>query len=169
MKLFHYSAKPIVKLRDIDQNDESMWSAIGKPRGLWVSDEDDYGWSQWCKDEDFKDLSKQYKYEVKLRERHNILIMSKDEELISFTEEYKKKEEAPVRLLCLDWAEVGKDYGGVIITPYLWNSRMNTDVMWYYGWDCASGCIWDTSNISTFGKIRTPLGQRRTVGRNGTL
>jgi hypothetical protein len=20
-------------------------------------------------------------------------------------------------------------------------------LMWYYGWDCASGCIWDTSVI----------------------
>jgi hypothetical protein len=42
----------------------------------------------------------------------------------------------------IDWGRVAEQYHGIVIAPYQWSLRL--DLMWYYGWDCASGCIWDT-------------------------
>ena len=46
----------------------------------------------------------------------------------------------------IDWAEVAKDYQGVLITPYLEERRTR---YWYNTWDCASGCIWDTTCMAS--------------------
>lgn len=51
-------------------------------------------------------------------------------------------------VIWLDWAAIGKLYDGIIIAPYLWERRLNGGAMWYYGWDCASGCIWNPRAIS---------------------
>jgi hypothetical protein len=45
----------------------------------------------------------------------------------------------------IDWNKVAEEYQGIIIAPYRWEHRL--DMMWYYGWDCASGCIWDSKAI----------------------
>lgn len=42
------------------------------------------------------------------------------------------------------------------ITPYCWPARMDPDLIWYYGWDCASGCIWDASTIHQVTRITHP-------------
>jgi hypothetical protein len=43
----------------------------------------------------------------------------------------------------IDWEKVQADgYFGMEISPYLWSRRLDGG-MWYYGWDCASGVIWD--------------------------
>lgn len=31
----------------------------------------------------------------------------------------------------------------------MWNLRFHEDFLWYYGWDCASGCFWDPSILET--------------------
>lgn len=43
------------------------------------------------------------------------------------------------------WRDVYKDYQGIFISPYCWASRF--EFMWYYGWDCASACVWDLSAV----------------------
>ena len=48
---------------------------------------------------------------------------------------------------CINWRAVAGDYAGLIITPYQWSRRLEP-YSWYYGWDCASGCIWDPSAIT---------------------
>lgn len=58
------------------------------------------------------------------------------------------------RKLCstyeLDWLKVKQKYQGIIIAPYQWKCRMAQETKWYYGWDCASGCIWDLDCIDEF-------------------
>jgi hypothetical protein len=44
-----------------------------------------------------------------------------------------------------NWERVARDYDGVIISPYQFNRRMT--LMWYYPWDCASGCIWRPTRV----------------------
>ena len=44
----------------------------------------------------------------------------------------------------IDWPKVAEHYSGIEICPYLASRR---DVSWYYGWDVASGCIWDAKGI----------------------
>ena len=49
----------------------------------------------------------------------------------------------------IDWSSTYKNYDGIVIAPYQWNCRYG-DHIWYYTWDCASGCIW---NIDAIEKI----------------
>ena len=41
----------------------------------------------------------------------------------------------------IDYKRVGAAYAGIEISPYLYERRY--DSMHYYGWDVASGCIWN--------------------------
>lgn len=45
----------------------------------------------------------------------------------------------------IDWPRVAERYAGIEICPYQWKHRHS--MMWYYPWDVASGCIWDTSIV----------------------
>ena len=47
----------------------------------------------------------------------------------------------------INWPAVAERYGGILITPYQWSHRMS--LHWYCGWDCASGCVWDLSQIKS--------------------
>lgn len=40
----------------------------------------------------------------------------------------------------MDWPAVQKRYAGLVVAPYLHERR---HVRWYYGWDVASGVLWD--------------------------
>lgn len=42
------------------------------------------------------------------------------------------------------WPLVASLYDGILIPRYLWSIRFRN---WYYGWDCASGCVWNTDVI----------------------
>jgi len=121
-----------------------------KPNGLWVSDEDDFGWRAWTTGEDWGTDSLVYEHLVELWTDANVLLIRNVEELDKFHNAFKARlgpwEHGPPRWL--DWTKVYPRWQGIIITPYLWERRM--DYMWYYGWDCASGCIWDLSAIRTF-------------------
>ena len=46
----------------------------------------------------------------------------------------------------IDWKKVASKYDGIEIVPYQPKARMN--LLWYYGWDIASGCIWNLGNTS---------------------
>ncbi len=46
------------------------------------------------------------------------------------------------------WSGLAKDYAGIIIAPYLYQRRLDGNANWYYGYDCACGCIWDAGAIA---------------------
>ena len=117
-----------------------------KPRGLWVSDESDYGWRQWCEDNQYS--CGKFAYPVQLASHHNILIISSVKELIEFTETFLYDHQWMQQI---DWYRVAKQYDGILISPYLGTFGPDNHLNWYYGWDCASGCIWNPHSI-TLGK-----------------
>ena len=43
----------------------------------------------------------------------------------------------------IDWHRVCARYDGILIAPYLSARRLN--LPWYYPWDCASACVWNSS------------------------
>lgn len=45
----------------------------------------------------------------------------------------------------IDWPKIMKHYAACEINPYLYQRRLES--AWYYGWDCASGCVWDRTAI----------------------
>ena len=52
----------------------------------------------------------------------------------------------------MDWGYLATQYQGLIIAPYLWDLRLFGPA-WYYGWDCASGCIWDLTAVESFSLV----------------
>lgn len=155
MKLIHYSQFKIVQFEDAMQDKRELFGSHVKPHGFWVSDEDDYGWSEWCKDENFHPERQRYHYAVSLAKDANILYLKSVKDIDAFTKQYEyppeKREIIPGQPYDLpqgiNWLEVASHYDGIIITPYQWERRLEMATTWYYGWDCASGCIWKAKAI----------------------
>ncbi len=156
MKLVHFSSNPIKKVYSTPRDEAGFGN---KPNGLWVSDEEDHGWRTWCNDNDYGhgEGAFDHAYEVKLAPNANILYIKNALELLKFTHEYKAK--SPMNgtragvvreyeiVYDIDWPRVMEKYQGIIITPYIWELRLEMLTSWYYGWDCASGCIWDAEAV----------------------
>lgn len=155
MKLIHFSNQAVKLFYDASWRQQPT---AFKPYGLWVSDEDDYGWRKWVADNDYEWATLKYKYEVELKPAANILFICNKSELRLFTDKYKAKSKLNSDLddmpffgktvTDIDWPHVARDYQGIIITPYLWECRLDFHSQWYYGWDCASGCIWSSDAIA---------------------
>lgn len=150
MRLIHYSEEKFeLEPREYDQK-RNRWQA--KPNGLWFSVEGKYDWKSWCLVENFEVPSLFHSYEIVLKPHSRILLIKTQEELFEFTKAY------PLRTLRdadddthqLNWMPVRIKYQGIIIAPYRWDCRLHMDSSWYYGWDCASGCIWDLDAIEKF-------------------
>jgi hypothetical protein len=152
VRLIHYSEKPLGQL----------WSVTGqlvpefqyqKPAGLWVSVEGEDDWKQWCEGAEFEVARLQVKNVIELKPDADILWLRTELQLDEFTKRYgmpglmAKKFPDLFRSLVIDWSRVAKEYQGLVISPYQWSRRMDEFTSWYYGWDCASGCIWDVDAI----------------------
>ena len=149
MRLLHYSAEKIGSLDDRNYN--LLHTFRIKPVGLWVSVVGDCDWKWWCEAENFNLGRLLYAHEVMLKDDANILYLKTAEEVLAF---HKKFPYATVRFCDetyeIDWLKVKKEYQGIIIPEYHWKCRLDYMCSWYYGWDCASGCIWDLSCIKEF-------------------
>jgi hypothetical protein len=146
MLLTHFSAKPLIL--DRSRVHTVYIQKIGmKPAGLWLSDEnDECSWAQWCAGEGFhlENLAHQAVFDVP--EGNGVLWLRTVDELLAFTAKCKASTTEPLlSSFYLDWTYVAKQYKGLIITPYQWELRLCPETSWYYGWDCASGVIWDLS------------------------
>jgi hypothetical protein len=150
MRLIHYSENKIHQLEPIDYK-ETYTLRIGKPHGLWVSVEGEEDWKSWCEKEDYCVEKLRYAHLVTLKSDAKILHLKTPEEIVDFTEKYKRKIiPYNIDFYQISWGKVKKYYQGIIIAPYQWDCRLSSDTAWYYGWDCASGCIWDLSCIEQF-------------------
>lgn len=176
MRLLHYSHSIIEKIVDrkpLDEDPRNFCTGM-KPFGFWVSVEGDYDWEWWCNAENFRTENLQYVYGVTIKENASILHLRTCEEILEFTKEYLVKEEdltfiketygykalKMTNLLDsynINWVRVGSKYNGIIISPYQWDLRLSTETSWYYGWDCASGCIWNTDVIEKVTLVKGPL------------
>lgn len=168
MILEHYSGAPLVwppqDIEQVSHEQDGMW----KPRGLWVSVKGPYDWPWFCNAEDFRPDSMKHCTIIHLSEDANIKLVSGQQELLAFDDEYGV-DWTPVSDLSMrriDWVRVAREYDGVIIAPYVWECRMGdyetvNGVLrktkegrvsdWYYPWDVASGCIWNgTKAIKAF-------------------
>lgn len=112
-----------------------------KPTGLWYAIGS--SWIDWCIGEEFGGIGT-YIYEIELNPNSNILFLDNKEDVFAISKKYKRKDEY-FKHSCLEyvnWAEIMNDYDGIEINPYLNELRLAFDLIWYYGWDVASGCIW---------------------------
>ncbi len=140
LSLTHFSAKPIGKLRDAD------WLKRGgayKPSGLWVSVDGEDDWPSWCEAEGFGLDSLKCQTRITLAPDSNVLLISKLASLDSFHRTFRGARYEGIR-----WKQVADIWDGIIIAPYQYDRRFTDDFSWYYGWDCASGCIWHKRAIA---------------------
>ena len=140
LTLTHYTHLPVdLSERCYEQEDLSPGT---KPIGLWVSVDGPDDWTEWCAAESFGIGS--FPYRVTLRCDHRLLVISSLDEFDEFQKAFGRATYL-ARHCGIAWAEVAERYQGIIIAPYQWARRYSA--FWYYGWDCASGCIWDVSAI----------------------
>ena len=141
-QLIHFGREKLSKVRSVTQDQDPAY----KPRGLWVSveGENSHGWKDWCEAEDWGQSNLVQETEIVLAQNAKVLRLSSATELDDFTNQYGVGSDS---LRGIDWKRVAWQYSGIIIAPYIWERRLESHTMWYYGWDCASGCIWDSSAI----------------------
>lgn len=156
-QLRHFAEKRIEldRSRVYPVADRAGRSPFAKPRGLWISDESQYGWRKWCEEEQFRLGALSHEHEVTLAVgTQPLLLLTTAAQVLGFSMRYGYQEDYGTRGQAfeiehtgIDWAAVREDFAGVFITPYQWELRFELD--WYYGWDVASGCVWNLSVIDS--------------------
>lgn len=134
-----------------------------KPCGLWYGF--DGSWAKWCAGNKFKS-GKRF-YEVGL-DTSRILKIENINQFEAFEKEYvcdsifdRIFKEMGVKVStinpfmarafgpsAIDWPRLKTQYAGIEINP--WMHTKHLESIWYYGWDCASGVVWDVSAINHF-------------------
>ena len=144
-----FRSEPLSRVVSKDQRDEPGF----KPQGLWVSVDD--AWKKWCLGAQFDLLSLERSYEVTLAASCTLLCLGSPRELQTFTARWTAHgpESYPSRYRSINWRGVAEKHDGILIDPYLWGCRFDEQTFWYYGWDCASGCIWRAEAIEKIVKL----------------
>ena len=123
-----------------------------KPKGLWYSCNEE--WKEWVMFEmpNWWE-SYNFKYNIQVNLNSMLAIRTLDE-LLAFEKKYignPKSSYYGSSFKAIDWGLVANDYAGIEICPYQYQARFNHD--WYYGWDIASGCIWDASAFISVNEV----------------
>ena len=115
---------------------DGVWYACGSEWLTWTF----YEMESWLGD---------YIYRLDI-DKSNFIMIRNEKMLFDFTEGYALNNAGygVVKNNTIDWPLVAKaGYQGIQICPYLSMARMSSKAGWYYTWDVASGCVWDTSCI----------------------
>ena len=139
----HYSDKPLYRATSCLKG----LKADTKPAGLWFTDTTEYNWKWWCRAEKFRVHKLRVVTEVVV-DPTRLLFLRSANAIDRFTKEFEDQKSFPfMRRWNIDWPRVAEDYAGIVITPYQWERRLTDHAKWYYTWDCASGCIWNSKAI----------------------
>lgn len=137
----HLTHESEIKKMDTKQKPEGP-----KPRGLWYAV--GFGWLDFTTNDftSFYEEKEVYAFEISLNGL-NVLRITNYDELLKFEEAYLvSNENEYMKKFDINWAKVAENYDGIEIAPYIYKARMGH--FWYYGWDVASGCIWNTSKLN---------------------
>ena len=131
-----------------------------KPAGLWYAVGSE--WIDWCQSEMPEWIGDKY-YRIEVTDK--VLKIDTEPKFMDFMKEFAEME-PPYKFATMDhpmfinslrrdtminWEKVAQQYSGIEIAPYRYDLRL--EHMWYYGWDVASGCIWDKSGIKSLKRI----------------
>ena len=146
----HYTREPLTFDRSRTYGQRRPYE-FGKPVGFWgsVAGEDD--WPSWCRDQGSFLDSLTHGHEVTLAGAADVLRIDTATGIDRFHDTYSTQSGAisgPNRKFWpVDWGRVAQRWDGIIIAPYQWSHRYDGP-SWYYGWDVASGCIWNLDAIA---------------------
>lgn len=120
-----------------------------KPDGLWYSAHSEAGdtWEDWCESEEPGWLGgKVYELEI---DESKILRLGTIRSIIAFNNGFKASRHE------INWHAAAERWSGIEIVPYRQSWHLRCEMAWYYGWDCASGCIWDMNALLSFREVET--------------
>ena len=149
LEWFHYAGRPIT----LNPSRRYTLDRADKPSGLWISPATEDGWRAWREGKECGIPETEYVYRVDLSPDANLLVV-KPHEISRLHQRFPRRrmdkimpfypydEDHP------SWETITEQFDGVLIPRYSWDHRLS--VNWYYGWDCASGCIWNLRAISGF-------------------
>jgi hypothetical protein len=155
----HNTATPLRVIRSVSQPEREF--GLPKPRGLWYGVGD--SWLRWCESEQL-DWIHHYTYALTLAPGANILRLKSLADLTRFQNKYGFHHPGMFedeKYTDIDWPRVAKDYDGIEIAPYIWRARFT--MLWYYGWDVASGCIWNARAVKSFKRVAGNKKSRHSV------
>ena len=173
MELRRYTPEqqPIGKdYRYLNAAGERVECPIGKPMGSWISVPGEWDWPSWCRAEEFSLANLAYCHTYEL-DTTNVKMVSGLEQMIEFHREWGVEMEPlsgspQYKRWNIRWADLSRQYAGIVISPYVWECRLGSvdslecvtnDISnWYYGWDCASGCIWTPEVLRIIESTWTP-------------
>ena len=161
----HWSAHPVqLAGRTYPQ------SGHPKPNGFWF--DVDGSWKKWCAAVGFRPDRLRCFHEVAVIDPSRILFLETAEGIDRFTREFGHDLSAHIEPLqssedmrafadrygqdlfgeirkqfssCILWGEVAQRHAGVIVAPYI--PERSATCLWYAGWNCAGGCVWDLGVI----------------------
>jgi hypothetical protein len=153
----HITHEPLTAIHDVPQRPPTERAGgLGKPLGLWYAV--GWAWVEWCRSEMPEWAKGVRAYRLTL-DRARLLCLVTEYDVLAFGREYgcdPYHMGGRLGTMHIDWPRVAQRYGGVEVAPYHWRLRYGTaddDCMWYYGWDCASGCVWDARVVQRFTEI----------------
>jgi hypothetical protein len=158
VRLLHfirYSAAPLTQVHDDTIIQDGTDHRGSKPNGVWfsvVSEEDGSdGWRDYCKANG--KMLEPYRTELVL-DQDAILWVRTKAEIDKLTDDYGYSPPIPAEFLksksdytrsAICWKRLATKYGGIVIAPYCAERRQKK--LWYYTWDCASGCVWNSNAV----------------------
>lgn len=163
VKLYHYTRNPNIQLRNDYLLGIARMRLPGKPRGFWFGVEDDpeeTTWRDFCNEERFRVDHVEFKYLITLKDTAKILCLKTPEEMKQFSFHYKNDDpdlhgiSIPFHevhsVYAIDWQKVSEEYDGIIIPKQMNHAFFESGISsWYFGWDVASGCIWNLDAIES--------------------
>lgn len=151
--LSHFTTAPLGEIRSVTQRPQADYkSAFDKPCGLWVSVDGEHDWPSWCESAMPQWMEGTQRYRIHLAQSARILRLDTVGAMLDFERAFGRDCGHPWPDTYIDWPTVAERYDGIIIAPYHWSLRM--EMRWYYGWDCASGCIWNADAIARVEELR---------------
>lgn len=125
-----------------------------KPVGLWLSVDGEHDWPAWCTGERWGLEKLAQRHSFSLMAVSRLLHIASTDEIDLFHRRYAEILPGMERYRSeyVNWHRVSAEFDGVIIAPYIWARRLDGPAhRWYYGWDCASGCIWNLRSVRFLG------------------
>ena len=142
IKTQYPNARITMEPRASINNDKIIYSPVeqpnkpmAKPFGLWYAIGTE--WIDWVKD-NMPEWERDHAFVLDI-DKSRLLQINTYYDLQSFDEEFG------VEGYYIDWGRVSEKYGGIEIAPYIYQARY--EMLWYYGWDVASGCIWGPNMV----------------------
>ncbi|WP_353107774.1 hypothetical protein [Gordonia sp. (in: high G+C Gram-positive bacteria)] len=148
VSLDQHGAFTLDRTREYDQT-----LRYDKPDGLWVSVAGPDDWRHWTQAEEFRsdETSLSNEHDVVLADRANLLHLDSADAVRGLTADFgmDPRDAFSSSVHRIDWPLIATQWDGIVITPYQWSCRNDWLTFWYYGWDCASGCIWNLDAIDS--------------------